>query len=198
MAYKILSVEFIKSAAQPTQFLPPEVPEVAFAGRSNVGKSSLLNVLVQRKSLAHTSKTPGKTRLVNFFDLRVERAHLRFVDLPGYGYAKVKGEVRKGWSSLIEAYVKGRPNLNLVCALVDCRHDASPLDRQLLEWLRSSDVPHLVVLTKSDKISRTQSAKNENRLRQGLGLDRDAEMIPFSALKKTGRDELWKAILARL
>ncbi len=198
MAYKILSAEFVKSAAHATQFLPAEVPEVAFAGRSNVGKSSLLNVLMQRRSLAHTSKTPGKTRLVNFFDLRLLTAHLRLVDLPGYGYAKVKGEVRKGWSSLIEMYLKDRPNLKLVCVLVDCRHEASPLDRQLLEWLRHWQVSHAIVLTKSDKVSRAQLAQNEKLLRRGLALDSTVPLVPFSAPKKTGRDQLWKTILASL
>lgn len=198
MAQKILSVEFVKSAAKPEQFLPTEVPEVAFTGRSNVGKSSLLNVLVQRHSLAHTSKTPGKTRLVNFFDVRLGSAHLRLVDLPGYGFAKAKGEVRKGWPALIETYLKDRPNLRLVCALVDCRHAASPLDRQLMEWLGHFQIPHIVVLTKSDKISKSQWAKNAQLLRRGLGLEPDAEMLAFSALKKIGRDPLWKAILARL
>lgn len=198
MAYKILSVEFVTSAAQPKQFLPTEVPEVAFAGRSNVGKSSLLNVLVQRRSLAHTSKTPGKTRLVNFFDVRLGATHVRLVDLPGYGYAKAKGEVRKGWPSLIETYLKDRPNLRLVCALVDCRHATSPLDRQLMEWLKHFEIPHVLVLTKSDKLSKSQWAQNVKLLGHNLGLDPDTEMIPFSALKKTGRDALWKAILARL
>ncbi len=125
LAYKILTAEFIKSAAQPKQFLSPEVSEIAFTGRSNVGKSGLLNVLVNRKGIAKTSKTPGKTRLVNFFDVRLESHHIRLVDLPGYGYAKVKGEMRKEWSSLIDSYIAHRPNLRLVCSLVDCRHDAS-------------------------------------------------------------------------
>jgi len=198
MACKILSAEFIKSAAQPKQFLPTEVPEVAFAGRSNVGKSSLLNVLVQRRSLAQTSKTPGKTRLVNFFDVRMGAAHLRLVDLPGYGYAKAKGEVRKGWPTLIESYLRERPNLRLVCALVDFRRTASPLDRQLVDWLKHWKIPHVIVLTKSDKLSKSEQTKNATLLRQGLDLAPNTEMIPFSALEKTGRDSLWKAILARL
>ncbi len=198
MAYKILTAEFIKSAAQPKQFLSPEVPEIAFAGRSNVGKSSLLNVLVNRKGIAKTSKTPGKTRLVNFFDVRLESHHIRLVDLPGYGYAKVKGEMRKEWSSLIEQYIANRPNLRLVCSLVDCRHNASPLDAQLLEWLRHCQVPHLIVLTKSDKLSRSALERNRKTLQTEFGLDAGILMIPFSALNRSGRDELWKAIVGRL
>lgn len=195
MAYKILSVEFVKSAALPDQFPSPELKEVAFAGRSNVGKSSLLNVLVQRRSLAYTAKAPGKTRLINFFDIRLEQAHLRLVDLPGYGYAKVRADVRKGWSELIEKYLQQRKNLALVCALVDCRHEASPLDRQLLDWLEHLKIPHLIVLTKSDKLSRSALMRNEKLIRQGLGLSSQIPMLPFSSLNKTGRDELWKAIL---
>lgn len=198
MAYKIQSARFVISAAQPKQFLSAEVPEIAFAGRSNVGKSSLLNVLAQRKSLAKTSKTPGKTRLVNFFDLHLERVHLRLVDLPGYGFAKVQGEARKGWSSLIEAYLTDRLNLKLVCALVDCRHEPSTLDRQLFQWMQHHRIPHLVVLTKSDKLSRSALDRNGKMIRQHLQLESTVSLVPFSSLKRTGRDELWKAILARL
>lgn len=198
MAFKINSVEFILSAAQPKQFLSQEVPEVAFAGRSNVGKSSLLNVLVQRKSMAKTSKTPGKTRLVNFFDVRVDRYHLRLVDLPGYGFTKAKPGKREEWGKLIEAYITGRPNLRLVCSLIDCRHEPAELDIHLLDWLHQEGVPFLVVLTKADKLSRSQLARSEKMIRSSAGLPETIPVVPFSSPKRLGRDQLWREILNTL
>jgi GTP-binding protein len=198
LAYKIQSVEFIKSAARPEQFISTEVPEVAFAGRSNVGKSSLLNVLVQRKAMAKVAKAPGKTRLVNFFDVRLERAHLRLVDLPGYGFAKVGKVVQQSWAPLVEEYIAGRPNMKLVCSLIDYRHEPTKLDIQLVEWLQHEKIPYLVVLTKSDKLKKNDLVKNKNKIRKVLGLEAEEQTIPFSSLKREGRDELWKAILTRL
>jgi GTP-binding protein len=198
LAYKIQSVEFIKSAARPEQFISTEVPEVAFAGRSNVGKSSLLNVLVQRRAMAKVAKAPGKTRLVNFFDVRLERAHLRLVDLPGYGFAKVGKVVQQSWAPLVEEYIAGRPNMKLVCSLIDYRHEPTKLDIQLVEWLQHEKIPYLVVLTKSDKLKKNDLVKNKNKIRKVLGLKAEEQTIPFSSLKREGRDELWKAILTRL
>ena len=168
---------------------------MAFSGRSNVGKSSLINGLVGMHKLARASNEPGRTREVNFFDLD---GRLRLVDLPGYGYARVPAKAREHWAPLLEDYLKQRPNLKLLCSLMDCRHLASPLDRQLLDWTRHYRIATLIVLTKCDKLSRQALAHNEQRIRQELSLGDAVQTVRCSALKKTGRDELWRSILASL
>jgi GTP-binding protein len=170
------------------------LPEVAFAGRSNVGKSSLLNKLIRRRKFARVSNTPGRTREVNFF--KVNDAFL-FVDLPGYGYAKVSKERRAEWKPLIESYLKSSLQLRGIVHLLDVRHDPTNDDRQMLDFLGDLGVPTIVVLTKIDKLTPTQRARRIPELCTGLGLDAD-QIVPFSAVTGEGRDELAEAIDALL
>ena len=148
---KITSAELVISAAAPKQFPPTKVPEVAFAGRSNVGKSTLINSLLNRKNLVKTSSTPGKTQLINFF--RINQS-FHCVDLPGYGFAKVPEPIRRSWRALIEAYLAGREPLRGVVLIIDIRHGPNAQDRQLLGWLVHHQLPVLVVASKADKLSR--------------------------------------------
>jgi GTP-binding protein len=148
---KITSAEFIISVAHLHQVPAPVLPEVAFIGRSNVGKSSLINSLCNRKSLAKTSTQPGKTRVLNFY--RINNS-IHFVDLPGYGYAKVPDQIRYGWQQIIEGYLKTRKNLRLGLVLLDSRHEPTRLDRAMIEWLEYYEIPFAVILTKADKLSR--------------------------------------------
>jgi GTP-binding protein len=181
---KYSSAEFIKSANKRDQFVPDEGVEVAFAGRSNAGKSSALNALTGRKSLARTSKTPGRTQLVNFFSLDEKR---RLVDLPGYGYAKVPEAMRRHWRTLMEAYFTGRQSLAGLVLVMDCRHPMTEFDQQMLAWTRSTGCPVHVLLTKADKLSRGAAASTLLQVRKELaGL---ATVQLFSATKKTGVDE---------
>ncbi len=187
----IKSAQFVTSATQPAQFPAPELPEVAFAGRSNVGKSSLINTLVNRKRLVLTSSTPGKTRLINFF--RVNDAFM-FVDLPGYGYAKVPHTERRGWRSMIEQYLSGRESLKAAVVILDVRRTPGPEEVQLLEWLEESDIPPVLVVTKADKLSKTARAKQLKLIAKAIGVDLE-ELILFSAKTRHGWDALWKTIL---
>lgn len=186
---------FLSSAPSPAAFPPPGAPEIAFAGRSNVGKSSLLNTLTGVIGLARTSATPGRTRLLNWFDVVPPRgAELRFVDLPGYGYAKVSRELRGSWRPLVEAFMKERPVLRLVILIVDARRGAEGEEVELLEWLESLGRDTLVVLTKADKLPKSQRFPAAAAVRRELGLRRNP--IVFSATSGDGVDELWRAILA--
>ncbi len=191
---KIESAEFIISAASPAQFPPADRPEIAFAGRSNVGKSSLLNDLVQKRGLARTSSTPGRTQLINFFLIN-ESCY--FVDLPGYGYAKAPREAREAWGRLIQTYLRKRNNLALLVLLIDCRHALSPLDRAMCEWMAARGAPYQLVLTKTDKLSNNQLATQRRALAAELGAPQDAFVV-YSTLKERGREELLKAIAGRL
>ena len=184
---KIHSAEFILSAASPWQFPVPSLPEIAFAGRSNVGKSTLINSLLNRKKMVKTSSTPGKTQLINFFKINNE---FYFVDLPGYGFAKVPESVRKKWRSLIEAYLQERETLRNVVLIVDCRHNPTAQDRQLKEWLDYYQRPVLIVASKIDKIKRGQVQKQLKQIKQDLSLDKTPLM--HSSLEKGRREEIWE------
>jgi GTP-binding protein len=187
----IRSLEFIGGMASVDGWRPePSLPEVAFAGRSNVGKSSLLNRLVHRKKLARVSNTPGRTREVNFF--KINDAFV-FVDLPGYGYARVSKERRAEWRPLIESYLRRSPQLRGIVQLLDVRHDPTADDRLMLDFLSELGVPTIVVLTKIDKLTAAQRKKRLHELSVQLGLDEE-QVIVFSAVTGEGRDELAEAI----
>jgi GTP-binding protein len=191
----IRSLEFLGGMASAGGWRPePTLPEVAFAGRSNVGKSSLLNRLVHRKKLARVSNTPGRTREVNFFKVNDQFV---LVDLPGYGYARVSKERRAEWRPLIESYLRGSPELRGMVHLLDARHDPTPDDLQMLDFLGEIGVPTIVVLTKIDKLTPSERAKRGLQLTARLGLDSD-QVIAFSATTGEGRDSLAEAIEALL
>ena len=183
---KIHSAEFIHSAASPWQFPVPSIPEIAFAGRSNVGKSTLINSLLNRKKLVKTSSTPGKTQLINFFKINDE---FYFVDLPGYGFAKVPESVSKQWQRLIEAYLQERETLRNIVLIVDSRHKPTAQDRQLKEWLDYYQRPVLIVASKIDKLKRGQIQKQLKQIKQGLFLDKTP--LEHSSLEKGRREEIW-------
>ncbi len=166
-------------------------PEFAFAGKSNVGKSSLINALMNRKSLARTSSQPGKTQTINFYNINDS---LYFVDLPGYGYAKVSVEVKAKWGKMIERYLKKSPMLKCVFLLIDIRHEPSDNDRMMYDWIVSNGYHPVIIATKLDKIKRSQVQKQVKLVRDGLGMDKDGTVIPFSAQTRQGRDEIWTLI----
>jgi GTP-binding protein len=185
---------FALSVHDPRELPPPGAPELAFAGRSNAGKSSAINALVGRRRLAFVSKTPGRTQLVNFFTLG-GRAFL--VDLPGYGYAGVPAEVRRHWEYLVGTYVASRASLAGVVVVMDCRHPLTPLDLRLLEWLRAADRPVHVLLTKADKLSRQAARVTLDRARARLAqIHPGASVQLFSSLKREGLDEAAKRLAA--
>jgi len=188
---KIISAEFIKSAVKPDQYPKTGLPEIAFAGRSNVGKSSLINTLLGRKKLVQISSTPGKTRLINFFNVN---GKLSIVDLPGYGFAKVSRTEKEKWGPMMETYLRERESLRLVVSILDVRHDPTQQDRDLIEWLRHYGRGHLIVLTKSDKLSRGQALQRRKQIMADLGLGQSEMLVLFSAQSGEGKGELWKAI----
>jgi GTP-binding protein len=189
----IRSLEFLGGQAQPGGWRPETaLPEVAFAGRSNVGKSSLLNTLVRRKTFARVSGTPGKTREINYFE--INRRFL-LVDLPGYGYARVSKERRAEWRPLIESYIRGTPQLRGVVQLLDVRHDPTVEDQQMFEFLADVGTPTLVAATKIDKLTRAQAAERIRAITSIVGLEEE-QVIPFSSVTGVGRDELAEAIAA--
>lgn len=188
----VKSAEFVVSAARPPQFPKGPMPDVAFVGRSNVGKSSLLNSLTNRKGLAKTSGTPGKTRQINFFRINDS---LHFVDLPGYGYAQVSKVERAAWARLIDSYLTNREQLRLIVALSDIRHEPTALDRELFAWLDEVERPYIVVLTKHDKVSELQAAERLEEVRHVVGgYAQCLEVIPFSSKTNHNRDQLLAAI----
>ncbi len=187
----IRSLEFLGGMAQAGGWRPPTgLPEVAFAGRSNVGKSTLLNRLVRRRALARVSRTPGRTQEINFF--RVNDAFI-LVDLPGYGYARVSKERRDQWRPLIEGYLSSTPSLRGVVQLIDVRHEPTPDDRAMLDFLAGLALPTLVVATKIDKLSAAAGPARVDSLCTELGLDA-SQVIAFSAVTGLGRDELAEAV----
>ena len=185
---KIVSADFDRSAYTTVHYPTDGLPEIAFLGRSNVGKSSLLNSLLQRRGLARTSNTPGRTQSINFF--RVNDAFY-FVDLPGYGFAKVSKKLRAGWGKMAEEYLAGREELVLSVQLVDSRHEPSALDRQLNEWLLYHEKPHIVIATKADKLSRNELPKNLKVIRKELP---ESTVFAYSSETGSGRDDLLRVI----
>ena len=188
---KITSAEFVKSAVWPNQFPPATMPEIAFVGRSNVGKSSLINALVDRKSLAKTSNTPGRTQLINFFTVNNS---LFFVDLPGYGFAKVPRSVKKDWGDMIETYLRERRNLALVVFILDVRRDPSADDLSLRDWLDHYRIPYAAILTKADKLSNQQALGRKKLIEKAMGKGASGNTILFSAKTRKGSEELWQFI----
>ena len=172
-----------------TSTLPENtLPEIAFAGKSNVGKSSLINGLMNRKSFARTSATPGKTQTINFYNINQE---LYLVDLPGYGYAKVSEQEKAKWGQMIERYLHQSKQLRAVFLLIDIRHAPSANDKMMYDWILSQGYHPIIIATKLDKLKRSQVQKQIKVVRQGLGLSKDSILIPFSAVTKQGRDEIW-------
>ena len=183
----IKKAELEAVAVKPSQYPEDNLTEIAFAGRSNVGKSSLLSLLTNRKSLARVSGSPGKTRTINFYKINDS---FRIVDLPGYGYAKASKSLTQGWGEMMEKYLENRQNLKIVVQLIDIRHEPSKQDVQMYEYLKYYGLDGLVVLTKADKVSRNELNKNTAMIRKSLGLGPDDLTIPVSALKRTGYDKL--------
>jgi GTP-binding protein len=188
---KITSAEFVKSAVWPNQYPPGILPEIAFVGRSNVGKSSLINALVGRKSLAKTSNTPGRTQLINFFTVN---NRFFFVDLPGYGFAKVPQSVKKDWGEMIETYLRERRNLALVVFILDIRRDPGREDLSLRDWLEHYRIPYAVILTKSDKLSNQQALGQKKLIEKAMGKAASGNTVLFSAKTRKGTEELWQFI----
>ena len=186
----IKSAEFIKSAVKPDQYPDAVLPEFAFTGRSNVGKSSLINTLVNRKRLVKTSATPGRTQLINFFLINKT---FSFVDLPGYGYAKVPASVRKKWGPMIETYLSTRKTLKGVALIMDVRRVPSIQDLNFIEWLYYYNIPGILILTKADKLSKTKRLTQKATIAKALSVDKD-ELILFSAKSRLGKDVVWDAI----
>jgi len=191
----IKKAELVAVTAKKEQYPTEDKKEIAFAGRSNVGKSSLLNLLTNRKSLARVSGNPGKTRTINFYDINDA---FRIVDLPGYGYAKVSKSISAGWGEMIETYLKNREGLVKVVQLVDIRHAPSTLDIQMYDYLKHFQLDGLVVATKADKISRNEMARSLMVIRKTLGMAPEDLVIPVSTLNKTGHEDLLAAMDAVL
>ena len=190
--YMIVKSAELETVCGITSKLPDnDLPEIAFAGKSNVGKSSLINGLLNRKSLARTSAQPGKTQTINFYNVN---KNLYFVDLPGYGYAKVSVEIRAKWGKMIERYLHGSPQLKKVFLLIDIRHVPSENDCMMYDWIVDNGYEPVIICTKLDKIRRSQVQKNLKLIREKLDLVPGTTMIPFSAQTKQGRDEIWNLI----
>ena len=186
----IKSAEFVTSAVKPSQYPPAILPEIAFAGRSNVGKSSLINTLVNRKRLVRTSSTPGRTQLINFFNINEA---FSFVDIPGYGYAKVPAAVKKNWGPMIETYITTRKTLKGVVLIMDIRRKPGPEEMNMLDWLNHYDIPSIPVLTKSDKFSKTKQQIQRKEIANTLSADKD-NLILFSAKSRQGKEKVWDAV----
>jgi GTP-binding protein len=190
----IKQAAFVKSATKPGNYPEEGLPEVAFAGRSNVGKSSLINVLVNRRGLVRTSSTPGRTQLLNFFVIN-DRFFL--VDLPGFGFAKVPLALKKEWGPMVRIYLQGRKTLKALVLLFDVRREPRQEELQLLDWLEEFEVPTIPVITKIDKVSRTQRTRQIRPILEATGLPGDAFTL-FSAVTREGRQEIWQRIQVAL
>jgi GTP-binding protein len=186
----IKSAEFIKSAVKPDQYPDAALPEIAFTGRSNVGKSSLINTLVNRKRLVKTSSTPGRTQLINFFLINKT---FTFVDLPGYGYAKAPASVRKKWGPMIETYLSTRKTLKGVALIMDVRRVPGIQDLNFIEWLYYYNLPGMLILTKADKLSKNKQLMQKASIAKALSVNKD-DLILFSAKSRLGKDVVWDAI----
>ena len=178
-------------AVKKEQYPTTGLPEVAFAGKSNVGKSSLINCMINRKALARTSQNPGKTRTINFYNIE---DLLYFVDLPGYGYAKAPKSEQQKWGKMIEDYLIKREELRAIIMLVDIRHEPGENDRMMYDWLKHYGHNIIIVATKSDKIKRSQLDKHKKMLKNAFGIEKNEILLPFSSETKNGRDELWEVI----
>src|SRR6266581_4392391 len=189
---RVTSAEFLKSAFQESDWPRDPKPEIAFMGRSNVGKSSVINSLLSARGLARTSNTPGRTQSLNFFDINNS---FRFVDLPGFGYARVPKSLRLGWGAMVTSYLAKRQQLVLSIQLVDSRHEPTKLDLQLHEWLEHSAKPRLIVATKSDKLSNNELRESMERAKRVFSKDR---VVAYSAQTGRGRDEVWRTIESAL
>ena len=185
------NADILLSATNKGHYPQDDIPEVALAGRSNVGKSSFINTMLNRKNLARTSGKPGKTQLLNFFNIDDK---LRFVDVPGYGYARVSKKEREKWGKMIEEYLTTRENLRAVVSLVDLRHEPSADDVQMYEFLKYYEIPVILVATKADKIPRGKWNKHESMIKKKLDFDKTDTFIIFSSVNKTGVEEAWDAI----
>lgn len=175
-----------------TSTLPQNTrPEIAFAGKSNVGKSSLINALMNRKSFARISATPGKTQTINFYNINDE---IYLVDLPGYGYAKVSQKEKENWGKMIEKYLHTSKQLQAVFLLIDIRHEPSANDKMMYDWIVSQGCHLIIIATKMDKLKRSQVSKHIKMVRQGLGLLPETRLIPFSSVTKQGREEIWNLV----
>ncbi len=192
---KIVSAEFMISAVSAEQYPRTSLPEFAFVGRSNVGKSSLINSLLNRKKLVKISGTPGKTQMINFFDVNHE---LVFADLPGYGFAKVPKSVQKKWQDLVEQYLLKRDNLRTVVLILDIRRKPTDLDLHMQEWLEQYQVDTILVATKTDKLSQAEQSKQLKQIRAAFLEGADKELVAYSSKNQKGRKELWKLLLQRM
>jgi GTP-binding protein len=190
---RVKSASFVKSATSPDHYPRDGRPEIAFMGRSNVGKSSLINSLLGVKGLARTSSTPGRTQLINFFLINDA---FYFVDLPGYGYARVPTDIKKHWGPMVEKYLATRPNLVLSILITDSRHEPTQLDLLMREWLESRGRPFIIVATKADKLSSNQLRVNLSRGSAVFG--KEKEVVAYSAVTRRGADRIWKTITAQL
>ena len=185
------NADILLSATNKSHYPQDDIPEVALAGRSNVGKSSFINTMLNRKNLARTSGKPGKTQLLNFFNIDDK---LRFVDVPGYGYARVSKKEREKWGKMIEEYLTTRENLRAVVSLVDLRHEPSADDVQMYEFLKYYEIPVILVATKADKIPRGKWNKHESMIKKKLDFEKSDTFIIFSSVNKTGVEEAWESI----
>lgn len=188
---EVHNVELTISAVRPEQYPQDNLPEIALAGRSNVGKSSLINTLINRKKLARTSSQPGKTQTLNFYNVEHQ---LNFVDVPGYGYARASKQDREKWGAMIEEYFAQRQQLAGVISLVDSRHASTQLDQQMIDFIHYYQFPLLVVGTKIDKIPRSRRNQSESVIRKTLQLTADDQLVLFSAVDRTGKDDVWRWI----
>ena len=186
----IKSADFVKSAVKPSHYPPAILPEIAFTGRSNVGKSSLINTLVNRKRLVKTSSTPGRTQLINFFNINNA---FSFVDLPGFGYARVPESIKRTWGPMIETYLSTRKTLKGVVLIMDIRRTPGTQELVFIEWLRYYTIPIILILTKTDKLSKSKQMSQHITITKILGIDRN-DLTLFSAKSRMGKDATWAAI----